>query len=307
MALSALILNSLDRKRKQMQHVIEKASVLIEALPYIQRFRGETVVVKFGGSIMENQEGVNNILKDIAFMACVGLRPVIVHGGGKEISQQMKTTGLKSSFVKGLRVTDAEAIGIVEQVLNHSVNPRLVKVLQSYECKSRGLRGDDILHVIKHTEKDEATGKLLDWGFVGDVTSVDVAPVEAFLQAGITPVITPLGRSEERDIYNVNADDAAAAIAKALKARKLVFLSDVPGVLADPSDLKSRISTVKIAEVNALIKRGVIDGGMLPKITGAVNALKAGVLKTHIIDAGMPHSLLLELFTEKGVGTEIIQ
>lgn len=290
-----------------MQHVIEKASVLIEALPYIQRFRGETVVVKFGGSIMEKQDGVNNILKDIAFMACVGLRPVIVHGGGKEISQQMKAAGLKSTFVKGLRVTDADSVGIVEQVLNHSVNPRLVKVLQSYECKSRGLRGDDILHVVKHTETDEVTGKNLDWGFVGDVTSVDVAPVEAFLQAGITPVITPLGRSAERDIYNVNADDAAAAIAKALKARKLVFLSDVPGLLADPSDLKSRISTVKISEINALIKRGVIDGGMLPKITGAVNALKAGVLKTHIIDAGMPHSLLLELFTEKGVGTEIIQ
>ncbi len=290
-----------------MQHVIEKASVLIEALPYIQRFRGETVVVKFGGSIMEDKTGVENILKDIAFMACVGLRPVIVHGGGKEISQQMKAAGLKANFIKGLRVTDADAIRIVEQVLNHSVNPRLVKVLQSYECKARGLRGDDILHVKKHTEKDADTGELLDWGYVGDVTSVDIAPVEAFLQAGITPVITPLGRGDERYIYNINADDAAAAIAKALKARKLVFLSDVPGLLADPTDLKSRISTVKIDEVNALIKRGIIDGGMLPKIMGAVNALTSGVLKTHIIDAGMPHSLLLELFTEKGVGTEIVQ
>ena len=290
-----------------MQHVIEKASVLIEALPYIQRFRGETVVVKFGGSIMEDKTGVENILKDIAFMACVGLRPVIVHGGGKEISQQMKAAGLKANFIKGLRVTDADAIRIVEQVLNHSVNPRLVKVLQSYECKARGLRGDDILHVKKHTEKDADTGELLDWGYVGDVTSVDIAPVEAFLQAGITPVITPLGRGDERYIYNINADDAAAAIAKALKARKLVFLSDVPGLLADPTDLKSRISTVKIDEVNALIKRGIIDGGMLPKIMGPVNALTSGVLKTHIIDAGMPHSLLLELFTEKGVGTEIVQ
>lgn len=290
-----------------MQHVIEKAAVLIEALPYIQRFRGETVVVKFGGSIMEDKSGVENILKDIAFMACVGLRPVIVHGGGKEISQQMKAAGLKATFKKGLRVTDADAIRIVEQVLNHSVNPRLVKILQSYECKARGLRGDDVLHVKKHTAKDADSGELLDWGFVGDVTSVDIAPVEAFLQAGITPVITPLGRSDERDIYNINADDAAAAIAKALKARKLVFLSDVPGLLADPADLKSRISTVKIAEVNALIKRGIIDGGMLPKIMGAVNALTSGVRKTHIIDAGMPHSLLLELFTEKGVGTEIIQ
>lgn len=289
-----------------MQQVIEKASVLIEALPYIQRFRGETVVVKFGGSIMEDREGVNNILKDIAFMACVGLRPVIVHGGGKSISAEMKKRGLKAHFVHGLRVTDEETVEVVESVLNHEVNPQLVDTLQSYECKARGVRGDDILRVIKHVETDPVSGKQLDWGYVGDVVSVDAAPIEAFLQAGITPVMTPLGRDEERRMYNVNADDAAAAVARAVKARKLVFLSDVPGLLADPSDLKSRISTVKIAEVNALIKRGVIEGGMLPKITGAVNALKAGVRKTHIIDAGMPHSLLLELFTDHGVGTEII-
>jgi acetylglutamate kinase len=290
-----------------MQNVIEKASVLIEALPYIQRFRGETVVVKFGGSIMEDEEGVNNILKDIAFMECVGLRPVIVHGGGKSISQRMKEKGLKPSFVKGLRVTDEKAIEVVEYVLNHEVNPQLVDMLQSYGCKARGMHGDDILRVTKHEEKDKKTGKELNWGYVGDVTDVDIAPVEAFLQADITPVITPLGRGADRKIYNVNADDAAAAIAQAVKARKLVFLSDVPGLLANPADLDSRISTVKVAEVNALIKRGVIDGGMLPKITGAVNALKSGVRKTHIIDAGMPHSLLLELFTDKGVGTEIVQ
>jgi acetylglutamate kinase len=289
-----------------MQQVIEKASVLIEALPYIQRFRGETVVVKFGGSIMEDREGVNNILKDIAFMACVGLRPVIIHGGGKSISAEMKKRGLKAHFVKGLRVTDEETVAVVESVLNHEVNPQLVDTLQSYECKARGVRGDDILRVIKHVETDPVSGKQLDWGYVGNVVSVDIAPIEAFLQAGITPVMTPLGRDEERRMYNVNADDAAAAVARAVKARKLVFLSDVPGLLADPGDLKSRISTVKIAEVNALIKRGVIEGGMLPKITGAVNALKAGVRKTHIIDAGMPHSLLLELFTDHGVGTEII-
>ncbi len=290
-----------------MQHVIEKASVLIEALPYIQRFRGETVVVKFGGSIMEDEEGVNNILKDIAFMACVGLRPVIVHGGGKAISALMKKRGLKAEFRKGLRVTDTETVKVVEEVLNHIVNPQLVETLQSYECKARGVRGDDIIRVQKHTEVDADTGKTMDWGFVGDVDSVDVAPVEAFLQAGITPVITPLGRGRDRGIYNVNADDAAAAIARSVRARKLVFLSDVPGLLADPSDHSSRISTVKVAEVNALIKRGVIDGGMLPKINGAVNALHSGVRKTHIIDAGMPHSLLLELFTDRGVGTEIVQ
>ncbi len=289
-----------------MQSVIEKASVLIEALPYIQRFRGETVVVKFGGSIMEDKAGVDNILKDIAFMECVGLRPIIVHGGGKSISRRMAERGVKSSFVKGLRVTDEASVGGVEYVLNHEVNPQLVGTLQSYGCKARGIHGDDIIRVVKHVERDAATGKEWDWGYVGDVTEVDVAPIEAFLQASIAPVITPLGRGSDRQVYNVNADDAAAAIAQAVRARKLVFLSDVPGLLANPADKDSRISTVRVAEVNALIKRGVIDGGMLPKITGAVNALKEGVRKTHIIDAGLPHSLLLELFTEKGVGTEIV-
>ncbi len=289
-----------------MQQIIEKASILIEALPYIQRFRGETVVVKFGGSIMEDAEGVNNILKDIAFMECVGLRPVIVHGGGKSISHRMKKTGLKPAFVKGLRVTDEATIAVVEDVLNHEVNPQLVKTLQGYGCKARGIHGEDILRVKKREEVDKSTGKKVDWGFVGDVMEVDAAPVEAFLQAAMTPVITPLGRGPDRKLYNVNADDVAAAIAKTLKARKLVFLSDVPGLLANPADMESRISTVKIKEVEALIKRKVIDGGMLPKITGAVNALKAGVRKTHIIDADMPHSLLLELFTDRGVGTEIV-
>jgi acetylglutamate kinase len=289
-----------------MQHVIEKASVLIEALPYIQRFRGETVVVKFGGSIMEDAEGVRNILHDIAFMACVGLRPVLVHGGGKSISLRMKEKGLKPHFVRGLRVTDEAAMRVVEHVLNHEVNPELVAILQSYQCKARGMHGDDIIRVVKHTETNPQTGETLDWGFVGEVTEVDVAPVEAYLQAGLTPVLTPLGRGDDRKIYNVNADEAAAAVARSIRARKLVFLSDVPGLLANPSDPATRISTVNISEIDALIKRGVIDGGMLPKITGAVNALKAGVLKTHIIDAGMPHSLLLELFTDKGVGTEIV-
>lgn len=289
-----------------MQHIIDKASVLVEALPYIQRFRGDTVVVKFGGSIMENEEGVTSILNDIAFMECVGLRPVIVHGGGKSISHRMKEKGLKPVFVRGLRVTDEDAIGVVEQVLNHEVNPQLVEILQKFGCKARGMHGDDMITVVKHVEKDKKSNQENDWGYVGDVASVDIAPVEAFLQAGITPVITPLGRGADRKVYNVNADDAAAAIARELKARKLVFLTDVPGLLANPADPDSRISTVKIKEVESLIKRKVIDGGMLPKITGAVQALRAGVRKSHIIDAGMPHSLLLELFTDKGVGTEII-
>jgi len=289
-----------------MKKVIQKASVLVEALPYIQRFKGETIVVKFGGSIMEDQEGIESILKDVAFMQCVGLRPVLVHGGGKSISQKMKEAGLQPRFVKGLRVTDEESVRIVEEVMNHEVNPHLVAVLERFGCTARGLHGDDVMRVRKHVETDPATGEELDWGYVGQVEEVDTKPIEAFLTSGITPVLTPLGRGPDRHIYNVNADEAAAAIARELKARKLVFLSDVPGLLKDPADPASLISSVTVKEVEDLIRRKVIDGGMLPKIGGAVKALQAGVRKTHIIDADMPHSLLLELFTEQGVGTEIV-
>ncbi len=290
-----------------MQKVIEKAEVLIEALPYIQRFRGDTVVVKFGGSAMEDKDCVENVLKDVAFMECVGLRPVLVHGGGKAISQRMKESGLRPVFVKGLRVTDEESMRVVEEVLNNQVNPHIVQMLESYGCKSRGIHGEDILSVVKHTERDAQTGELLDWGYVGEVTAVDVEPVKAYLQANITPVITPLGQDSAHKLYNVNADEAAAAIAERLEARKLVFLSDVPGLLENRDDPASILSTLKLSEVEGLIERGVIDGGMLPKVSGALKALKAGVRKTHIIDASLPHSLLLELFTDKGVGTEIVR
>jgi acetylglutamate kinase len=290
-----------------MQKVIEKAAVLIEALPYIQRFHGETVVVKFGGSIMDDEQGVRNILKDIAFMACVGLRPVIVHGGGKAISRRMEEVGLEPRFVHGLRVTDEASALIVEDVINHVVNPHMVEILKHFKCKARGMHGDDFISVVKHTHADQETGEMLDWGYVGEVACVDVEPIHAFLESGLTPVITPLGRGADRKIYNVNADEAAAGMARELKARKLVFLSDVPGLLKDPSDPASRISHVERNEVDRLIEDGVIGGGMIPKIRGAVKALDAGVRKTHIIDAAMPHSLLLELFTDEGVGTEIVR
>lgn len=290
-----------------MQKAIEKADVLIEALPYIQRFRGDTVVVKFGGSAMEEKDQVETVLKDIAFMECVGMRPVVVHGGGKAISQRMQEKGLRPVFVKGLRVTDETSIEVVEQVLNNQVNPAIVRTLEEYGCKARGIHGEHILSVVKHTGQDKDTGEVLDWGYVGTVTAVDVEPIKAYLQSDIVPVITPLGRGPDGKLYNINADEAAAAIAEKMEARKLVFLSDVPGVLMNPDDPESIVSTLKLSEVEDLIKRGVIHGGMLPKIGGALKALKAGVRKTHIIDAALPHSLLLELFTDKGVGTEILQ
>ncbi|MCU0858391.1 MAG: acetylglutamate kinase, partial [Pontiellaceae bacterium] len=189
-----------------MQQMIEKASVLIEALPYIQKFRGDTVVVKFGGSIMESEIGYRNILKDVAFMECVGLQPVIVHGGGKAVSKKMREANLQPNFVQGLRVTDEKTMVVVERVLNTEVNPHLVEIIKNYGSKACGIHGEDIIKVKKQTGVDPQTGKKLDWGYVGKVISVDIEPVKAFLKADIIPVITPLGRGEDGHLYNVNAD-----------------------------------------------------------------------------------------------------
>lgn len=289
-----------------MQQMIEKASVLVEALPYIQKFRGDTVVVKFGGSIMESEIGYRNILKDVAFMECVGLQPVIVHGGGKAVSKKMREAHIQPTFVQGLRVTDEQTMGVVEKVLNNEINPHLVEILQNYGGKARGIHGEDILCVKKHTARDPQSSAELDWEYVGKVTEVDIEPVKAFLNANIIPVITPLGRGPDKKIYNINADEVANAVARALHARKLVFLSDVPGLLRDPEDPSTLITSLHLDDIEELIERGIISGGMLPKIGGAVEALKAGVSKVHIIDSFLPHSLLLELFTDKGVGTEIV-
>jgi len=290
-----------------MNKFIEKATVLIEALPYIQQFRGDTVVVKFGGSIMESEEGYRRILQDIAFMECVGLRPVLVHGGGKAISRSMKEAGIVPNFVHGLRITDSATINVVEKVLNHEVNPHLAEIIQQFHGKARGIHGEDIIRVDKMEGTDPETNEPLDWGYVGKVNRVDVEPIQAYLRSDIVPVITPLGKGSDGKLYNINADDAATAIACALHARKLVFLTDVPGLLRDPEDRGSLISSLHLNEVDELIDRGVISGGMLPKIRGMMGAVQSGIKKVHIIDASMPHSLLLELFTTEGVGTEITE
>ncbi|MFT5122434.1 MAG: acetylglutamate kinase [Candidatus Omnitrophota bacterium] len=286
------------------QKAIEKAAALIEALPYIQHFRGETVVVKFGGSILDNRKTYEHILRDVAFMEVIGMRPVLVHGGGKAISQRMKEAGLAAKFIQGLRVSDAPTIDIVEQVLNHEVNPALVATLQE-SCKAAGIHGNDIIQVEKHTGSDK-DGNPIDWEFVGNVTHVDVQSLNSLLDDSTVPVITPLGRGADGQTYNVNADEAAGAVAREIHARKLVFLSDVPGIMADLEDPDSIISSLHLHEVEELINRGIIAGGMMPKVSGAIKAIQAGVKKIHIIDAAMPHSLLLELFTDKGVGTEIL-
>jgi len=289
-----------------MKDSIAKADILVGALAYIQEFRDAVVVVKFGGSAMEDNACSESILTDVAFMECVGMRPLIVHGGGWAISHRMSESGLRAKFVHGLRVTDAQTIKIVADVLTNEVNPGIVTSLRAKGAKAQILRGEDVFQVTKRTELDPKTGERLDWGFVGVVEHVATDLISACLSADIVPVITPLG-SGPGGVYNINADDAAAAVARALRARKLALLSDVPGLLRDPDDEDSLMSTLKVSEVGSLIEDGVISGGMIPKVRSAVEAMEAGVRKIHIIDGRLPHSLLLEIFTEKGVGTEIIQ
>jgi len=289
-----------------MKDIISKAEVLIEALPYIQEFRGDVVVVKIGGSTMEDESHMEGILTDVTFMECVGMLPVVVHGGGKAISRGMEEHGIETSFVKGLRVTCEKSIEIVERVLNHEVNPRVVSVLRGLGAKAEGIGGQDIFHVVKKTEVDEETGEVIDWGLVGDPGEVETGPVTALLRKETVPVITPLGRGQDGKIHNINADAAAAAVARGLRARKLALVSDVPGLLRDPGDETSVITTLKAGEAEEMIGLGAIDGGMIPKVEGGLRALQAGVSKIHIIDGRMTHSLLLEIFTDKGVGTEIV-
>jgi len=289
-----------------MNDLIKKASVLIEALPYFQSFRDEIVVVKFGGSAMEDPAHVEGVLEDIAFMECVGMKLVVVHGGGKAISRGMQDDGIESKFLHGLRVTCERSIGVVERVLKHDVNPKIVKMLEQKGASAKSLHGEEILHVTRMTGVDADTGEPLDWGFVGEPGEVDTAPILAMLAEGVIPVITPLGIGPDGKMHNVNADVAAAAVAKALKARKLAFLSDVPGLLRDPQDPESLISTLQQHDIQPLIDDGIISGGMLPKIYSCLAALEAGVRKVHMIDGRMQHSLLLEMFTDKGVGSEIL-
>ena len=289
-----------------MDKLIEKASVLIDALPYIQRFRNAIVVVKFGGSAMEDPANVEGVLQDVAFMECVGMKLVLVHGGGKAISRGMAEEGIDSKFVHGLRVTCERSIRVVERVLKGSVNPRIVKLLNDKGAQGKSLDGESIFRVTRKSATDPNTGETLDWGFVGEPGGVDTGPIHAMLAEGVIPVITPLGIGPDGKTHNINADVAAAAVAKALRARKLAFLSDVPGLLRDPCDPSTLISTLKQAEVEWLVEQGVISGGMLPKIKSCMEALSAGVRKVHMIDGRMQHSLLLEMFTDKGVGTELV-
>ncbi|MBQ9430210.1 MAG: acetylglutamate kinase [Kiritimatiellae bacterium] len=284
----------------------EKAAVLTEALPYIQDFQGSVVLIKVGGSVMEVPENLEGLLTDLAFMNAVGIKTVLVHGGGKAISRGMAEAGIEPHFVMGLRVTTDEAIKVVERVIKRQVNANVVKLLQKHGANARPLHGDWIFTVEKKTGVDAESGQPVDWGYVGNPVEVDIQPVVEMLDAGIVPVVTPLGTGPDGKLYNVNADVAAAALAKAMKVRKLAFISDVPGLLMRMDDPSSLLATLRVGSVQKLKDTGVVGGGMLPKLDSCVEAIRAGVGKVHLIDGRMPHSLLLEIFTKKGVGTEII-
>ena len=283
-----------------MDTAMAKAAVLTEALPYIRDFRGSVVLVKLGGSVMEIEANLDSLMDDIAFMRAVGMKVVIVHGGGKAISKAIKESGHEPKFVEGLRVTDEETMEVVRRTLNNVVNPDLVSRLQKRGANARPIHGNWVFAARKIAAPDR--------GYVGEVVSVDTRAVCEMLDAGIIPVATPLGTGvEDSHLYNINADFAAAALAKALKVRKFALVSDVPGILKDPADPRTLFSTLHLGDLSTLKDEGVISGGMLPKVESCADAIKSGVKKVHLVDGRMAHSLLLEIFTREGVGTEITE
>jgi acetylglutamate kinase len=286
--------------------VTAKAEVLLEALPYIQDFRGATFVVKYGGSFMDDPDPVvrSRVAFDIAFLAAVGVNVVVVHGGGKAITRAMEESGLKATFVNGMRVTDEAAVAIVKKTLDEVVNTAVCAAVAAANGRPRGLPGDSVLVCQKLTVDDD--GKEVDLGYVGEVTEVKVKLIKKESADGFVPVISPVAEGLDGKPYNVNADLVAGRVASALRARRLVYMSDVPGLLSAPPDPDSLISTLKISQVEDLKKKGIIDKGMRPKVASAVRALEEGVQRVHFIDGRLPHSLLLEIFTNKGIGTEIV-
>jgi acetylglutamate kinase len=289
-----------------MQNLIAKAATLLEALPYIQRFSGATFVVKYGGSFMDSPdpERRNGVARDIVFLEAVEVNPVVVHGGGKAITRAMEKAGLKANFIQGQRVTDEATVKIADDVLSREINPEVVAAINSLGGLAKGFAGPEIFRCRKARVKGP-DGQVLDLGYVGEVTGVNVAPLLECIEQGITPVISPTARGEDGKIYNCNADVAAAQAAIALKARRLVFMSDVPGLLRNPNQPDTVISRLKLSEVDGLKQGGVIDKGMIPKVDSAVAAIQAGVEKVSFVDGRVPHSVLLEIFTDEGVGTEV--
>ncbi len=284
-----------------MEDTMKKAKVLIEALPYIQQFNRRIVVIKYGGSAMSDETLQRNVIKDVTLLKLVGFKPIIVHGGGKEISRWVKKVGKESTFVNGLRVTDAETMEIAEMVLNR-VNKRLVTMVQELGVKAVGVTGKDGGMI--QVEKKYSDGQ--DIGFVGNITKVSPKLLFDLLDKDFLPIVAPLGLDDEYQTYNINADDAACAIARAVGADKLVFLTDIEGLYRDINDKTTFISRLSATEARGLIESGIIGGGMLPKLGNCISAIEDGVNRVHILDGRIPHSILLEIFTNKGIGTAIV-
>lgn len=286
---------------KDMNQYLSKAEVLIEALPYIQRFNRKIIVIKYGGSAMMNDELKKNVIADAVLLKLVGFKPIIVHGGGKEISRWVNKVGMEARFVNGLRVTDAPTMEIAEMVLN-KVNKSLVQMVQELGVKAVGISGKDggLLKVKKKYSNGE------DIGFVGEITEVTPKILYDLLEKDFLPIVCPIGMDEDYNTYNINADDAACEIAKAVNAEKLAFLTDIEGVYKDPEDPDTLISELTCEEAHVLIEEGFIGGGMLPKLNNCIEAIENGVSRVHILDGRIPHCLLLEIFTNKGIGTAIL-
>ena len=284
------------------QKYLEKAEVLIEALPYIQRFNRKVIVVKYGGSAMVDEELKRNVIKDVVLLKLVGFKPIIVHGGGKEISRWVGKVGKEAKFVNGLRVTDKETMEIAEMVLG-KVNKELVTLVESLGVKAIGISGKDggLLKVNKKLSQGQ------DIGYVGDIKEVNPAILNELLEKDFLPIVCPVGLGDDFATYNINADDAACAIARAMKAEKLAFLTDIEGVYRDPEDTSSLISELFVNEAKALIENGNVGGGMIPKLQNCIDAIESGVNRVHILDGRIQHCLLLEIFTNKGIGTAILR
>ena len=288
-------------EEKNMDKILEKAEVLIEALPYIQRFNRKIIVVKYGGSAMVDETLKKQVIQDVTLLKLVGFKPIIVHGGGKEISRWVGKVGMEPVFVNGLRKTDADTMEIAEMVLN-KVNKSLVKLVEELGVNAIGISGKDggLLKVNKKLSNGE------DIGFVGEITEVNPKIIYDLLEKDFLPIICPIGMDDEYNTYNINADDAACAIARAVEAEKLAFLTDIEGVYKNPEDKNSLISELTVSEAKELITDGFIGGGMLPKLNNCIDAIENGVSRVHILDGRIAHCLLLEIFTNKGIGTAIL-
>ncbi len=286
---------------ENMNQYLEKASVLIEALPYIQRFNRKIIVIKYGGSAMVDEELKKKVIEDVTLLKLVGFKPIIVHGGGKEISKWVGKMGMEPKFINGLRVTDKDTMEVAEMVLG-KVNKSLVQIVEELGVRAIGLSGKDgdLLKV----EKKYSNGE--DIGFVGDVKKVNADILYDLLEKDFLPIICPIGLDDEYNTYNINADDAACAIARAVKAEKLAFLTDIEGVYKNPEDPNTLISELTVSEAKKLISDGYIRGGMLPKLNNCIEAIENGVSRVHILDGRIPHCVLLEIFTNKGIGTAIL-